>query len=107
LLFFLLQILGEMVNLQKVNWPKSLAKKVNSLKAPNRAFWLFYAQVDFLPSWLFGRLTFWRLTISPSIVKWMSEFAVHFFNPQALTLVFENAQECTSQSEYFSEAKAC
>ncbi len=37
-------ILGEMVNLQKVNWPKSqLAKKVNSLKTPNIAFWLFYA----------------------------------------------------------------
>jgi hypothetical protein len=29
-------ILGEMVNLQKVN----------SLKTPNIAFWLFYAQVD-------------------------------------------------------------
>jgi hypothetical protein len=44
-------ILGEMVNLQKVNWPKSqLAKKVNSLKTPTIAFWLFYAQVDFLAS---------------------------------------------------------
>jgi hypothetical protein len=64
-----LPILGEMVNLQKVNWPKSqLAKKVNSLKTPNIAFWLFYAQVDFLAGWLFGKLTFWRLTISPSIV---------------------------------------
>jgi hypothetical protein len=29
--------------------PKSqLAKKVNPLKTPNIAFWLFYAQVDFL-----------------------------------------------------------
>ncbi len=61
-------ILGEMVNLQKVNLPKSqLAKKVNSLKTPTIAFWLFYAQVDFLASWFFGQLTFWRLTISPSI----------------------------------------
>jgi hypothetical protein len=46
-----LMILGEMVNLQKVNGPKSqLAKKVNLLKTPNIAFWLFYAQVDFLAS---------------------------------------------------------
>jgi len=37
---------GEMVNLQKVNLPK----KVNSLKTPTIAFWLFYAQVDFLVS---------------------------------------------------------
>jgi hypothetical protein len=37
---------GEMVNLQKVNLPK----KVNSLKPPTIAFWLFYAQVDFLAS---------------------------------------------------------
>jgi hypothetical protein len=45
-----------MVNLQKVNWPKSqLAKKVNWLKTPNIAFWLFYAQVDFLASF-FGQL---------------------------------------------------
>jgi len=59
---------GEMVNLRKVNWPKSqLAKKVNSLKTPNMAFWLFYAQVDFLASWLFGQLTFWRLNGFPSI----------------------------------------
>jgi hypothetical protein len=49
-------ILGEMVNLQKVNLqkvnlPKSqVAKKVNSLKTPTIAFWLFYAQVDFLAS---------------------------------------------------------
>jgi hypothetical protein len=51
----LIMILGEMVNLQKVNWPNSqLAKKVNSLKTPNISFWLFYAQVDFLVSWLFG-----------------------------------------------------
>ena len=53
-------MLGEMVNLQKVNWPKcQLAKKVNLLKTPNIAFWSFYAQVDFwqvdfLVSWLFG-----------------------------------------------------
>jgi hypothetical protein len=45
--------------LTKVNWPKStdqsqLAKKVNLLKTPNIAFWLFYTQVDFLVSWLFG-----------------------------------------------------
>jgi len=39
-------ILGEMVNLQKVNLPK----KVNSLKTPTIAFWLFYAQVDFMAS---------------------------------------------------------
>jgi hypothetical protein len=39
-------ILGEMVNLQKVNLPK----KVNSLKTPNIAFWLFYTHVDFLVS---------------------------------------------------------
>ncbi len=58
-----------MANLQKDNWPKSqLAKKVSLLKTPNIAFWLFYAQVDFLASWLFGQLTFWRLTISPSIL---------------------------------------
>ncbi len=37
-------ILREMVNLQKVNLPK----KVNWLKIPTIAFWLFYAQVDFL-----------------------------------------------------------
>ncbi len=48
---------------QKVNLPK----KVNSFKTPTIAFWLFYAQVDFLASWLFGQLTFCRLTISPSI----------------------------------------
>jgi hypothetical protein len=50
LLFFLLQILGEMVNLQKSTDQKVLQKKVNLLKTPNMAFWLFYAQVDFLPS---------------------------------------------------------
>jgi hypothetical protein len=33
-------ILGEMVNLQKVNLPKT----------PTIAFWLFYAQVGFLAS---------------------------------------------------------
>jgi hypothetical protein len=46
---------------------KSTCQKVNSLKTPTIAFWLFYAQVDFLASWLFGQLTFWRLAISPSI----------------------------------------
>jgi hypothetical protein len=40
------KILGEMVNLQKVNLPKN----VNSLKTPTIAFWLFFAQVDFLVS---------------------------------------------------------
>jgi hypothetical protein len=65
-------IVGEMVNLQKVNLLKSqLAKQVNSLKTPTRAFWSLYAQVDiwqvdffqvdFLASWLFGKLTFWQV----------------------------------------------
>jgi hypothetical protein len=86
-------LLGEMVNLQKVNLPKSqlakkvnlpkkstcqksqLAKKVNSLKTPTIAFWLFYAQVDSLASWLFGQLTFWRLTISPRIATAFDKIA--------------------------------
>jgi len=28
-----------------------------------------FSELTFLASWLFGQLTFWRLTISPSIVK--------------------------------------
>ncbi len=46
-----------MVNLQKVNWPKSQPK----LKI-TKMLWLV-----FLASWLLGQLSFWRLTISPSI----------------------------------------
>ncbi len=61
-------ILGEMSTSKKSACQEvNLPKKVNSLKTPNIAFWLFYAHVDFWASWLFGRLTFWRLTISPSI----------------------------------------
>ncbi len=49
-------ILGEMVNLQKVKWPKSqLAKKTKHS-----------ILVILISAWLFGQLTFWRLTISPS-----------------------------------------
>jgi len=54
-------ILGEMVNLQKVNWPKSqLAKKSQLTKNTNHSIlvilssgWRFW-QVGFLVSWLFG-----------------------------------------------------
>jgi hypothetical protein len=57
-----------MVNFQKVNLPKcQLDKKVDSLKTPSRSFGQFYDRVDFLASGLFGNLTLWRLTISPSI----------------------------------------
>ena len=52
--------------------PKSqLTKKSTCQKSQlaknTKHIWLFYAQVDFLASSLFGQLTFWRLTISPSI----------------------------------------
>jgi len=58
-----------MANLQKVNLPKSqLSKKVNSLKTPTIAFWLFYAQVDFLASWLFGGWPFLLVSFWNSIM---------------------------------------
>ncbi len=67
------KILGEMVNLQKVNWPKSqLAQKSQLTKNTNHSIVVILcsdAQVDFLASWLFGQLTFWRLTISLSIIR--------------------------------------
>ncbi len=51
-----------MVNLQKVN----------PLKTPNIAFWLFYAQVDFLASWLFGGWPFLLVSKIKSYYRFIS-----------------------------------
>jgi len=66
--------LGEMVNLQKVNWPKS---------QPEHKITKMLSMVGVLASWLFGQLTFWRLTISPSIDEQGC-----LFPEMELTLVF-------------------
>ncbi len=61
-----------MVNLLKVNWPKSQPEHIIT-----KMLWLvFLASWLFLADWLFGQLTFWRLTISPSIWKNGSDWCI-------------------------------
>jgi hypothetical protein len=54
-----------MVNLQKVNLPKIQTEH----KITKMSWFVFLASWLFLASCRFGKLTFWRLTISPSIAK--------------------------------------
>ncbi len=109
-------ILGEIVNLQKVNWPKSqLTKKstdqkVNLTKSqPEHKITKMLCLV-FLASWLFGQLTFWRLIISPSIESnWQKvQFNTDLFSDNAKCLYTEKNCLDTRLSEirgYESEAK--
>jgi len=52
LFLLFLEILGEMVNLQKVNWPN--LPKSQLAKNTKHSILVILAQVDFLVSWLFG-----------------------------------------------------
>jgi len=55
-----------------------------------------FSQLTFLASWLFGQLTFWRLTISPSILCMLFQTRYIFSSP------FKNNKNSSSRDRLYN-----
>ncbi len=76
---------------QNANLPKSQPENIMT-----KNLWLMFQKAYFLACWPFGKLSFWKLTISPSIITSRQIFIyVHsFIVPLALSFVITMSLRC-------------
>jgi hypothetical protein len=96
-LAFALPVQGEMVTLQTVNLPKSQPY----IKWQKVSGWLF-EEVDYLASWLFGKLTFWQVDFLEGSLPLAPVSGYLFFSSMCIVLLWANRLLLDPVSESYS-----